>query len=137
LLGMATAMGGDAAVAEQHFQEALERWRDLGLGEDPEFAELVLEAGKAAMAGGRFAEAEARLRIALQVRERLRVSPGLLDATNVELAKCLHARGRSDEAQNLVKTALQHYRQQQPEVRGQAEEAHELLSRTAPGSRGE
>lgn len=129
LLGMALAQAGNAEAAGQHFAEAIELWATLGLAEDPEFAELMLEAGKAAREARQFTLAEGRLRRSVRVREQLRVSPGLLSATKLQLAECLLAQGKLEEAEALVNGALDQYREQPPEIRGQHEEAVALASR--------
>ncbi|MCW5962960.1 MAG: serine/threonine protein kinase [Bryobacterales bacterium] len=129
LLGMAEMQAGNLAAAEQHFAEAFAVWGRLGLSEDPELAELALEAGKAAREAGRLTEAEELLRRSVRVREHLRMSPGLLAATRLSLAECLLLQGKLEEAGTLVDAISQQYREYPPEIRGQRDEAEALGSR--------
>lgn len=128
LLAVSLAAQSRFTEAEQHFAEALNLWRQRGAREDPEYALLMLQAGTAARQAGRMQEAESRLRTALRVRQQLAFAPWLIHEAAVELAACLHDAAKPEEARQLVDSALRHYQEHPPEIRGQLEAAQSLLA---------
>jgi serine/threonine-protein kinase len=126
-LGMALAAANQPDAAESFFRQAIALKESQGGAEDPELADLMLEAGHAAVRAGKAAAGEARLRVALRIRQQLGVSPLLLHATKVDLADCLLQQGKQREAESMLSEATAYYQTHPPEIRGEAERALTLL----------
>ncbi len=128
LLATALSHAGRLEEADQQFREAFTLREQLKLAEDPEYAELMLAAGNAAVRAGKPAAGEAQLRTALRVRQQLQVAPSLLHATEVDLASCLASQGKREEAERLLRSAVSYYQTNSPEIRGEMQRAQTLLA---------
>jgi serine/threonine-protein kinase len=129
LLGTALSETGDVAGADRQFAEAFRIRQQVGLPQDPEFAELSLAAGVAALRAGRLPEAERLLRDSASTWERLRVSPALSATARLPLADCLARQGKAEEAAEMLTELLAGFRRDPPQVDGLEEQSREALAK--------
>jgi serine/threonine-protein kinase len=128
LLGTALSETDDIAGADRQFAEAFRIRQQVGLAQDPEFAELTLAAGVAAMRAGRLPEAERLLRESVTTWETLRVAPALSATASLPLAECLGRQGKSQEAGEVLTALLASFRRDPPHVNGLEVQTREALS---------
>lgn len=105
-VGMAETGRGDFDAAERAFVEGIGVFEQWKLKVDPEYADLLVEAGMEAVLDGRWEEAEKRFRKALEMREAMGVSAGMVSEVKVKLAECLGLQGKLDEAGRLLAGAV-------------------------------
>jgi serine/threonine-protein kinase len=128
LLGSALTAAGDLPAAERHLAEAYRIREQFHLAKDPEYAELSLASGVAALRAGRLPDAERQLRESAATWERLRVSPALLASAWLPLAECLQQQGKREEAQRLLHRLMDGFRTHPPAVHGLQEQASQALA---------
>jgi len=115
-----------AAMAEEHFGEALRLQRELYGEDDPRTLLMIEETASHLGAGFDFDRAEAMRREALKIREGSEHSDidGIMGARR-DLADVLADKGKLKEAESLNKEALEHFRAQ---LGGDSPETRSALS---------